>query len=84
MLPGVVGEESDDGKSGNACRASEDTDEGGDAVYLANDLALFFFFVTLCAVEEELVFFVTRDLSTISKEEQEADGDHCPDNEHGR
>ncbi len=83
MLPSIVGIESDDAEGNKAGCTTHNPDEGGEAVDLAYDLVLFLFFVIVSIVEKELILFVASDLSTIGKEQQEADCDHCPDDEHG-
>jgi hypothetical protein len=82
-LPRVVDPESDDANGDEAGRAAEESDVGGNALHLADDLVLLVFFVGVGAVEEELIFFVSGDLGAVGEQEQEAYDDDRPDDEHG-
>lgn len=84
VLPGIVSKQADDAECCQAGGTSEDPDEGSQAVDFADDLVLLLLFIGVGAVEEELILLVTGDLSTICNEKQEADGDHPPDDQHGR
>jgi len=80
----VIDEESYDAGGDDAGRSPEDSDEGCNFVEFAYDLVLLLFFIRVGAVEEELVLFVTCDLTAVGEEQEEADGDDSPyDKHHG-
>lgn len=83
FLPGVVHPESDDADGNEAGCTTEQTDVRCETIYFTNYLVLFGLFVGVGAVEEELVFFVAGDLGAVGKQEQEADYNDGPDDEHG-
>ena len=85
LLPGVVGVDADDAGRHDRGGDAQDAEQGLDLGHPANN-------VLLCAlliagdvfVEEELIFFVTGELSFIGQQSEKAGCDCRPDDKKGR